>query len=149
MVEPIAAVSASADPVIPANNMLATMLAWARPPLNRPTRAFANRTSRMVMPPRFMISPASTKNGTAIKGKESMPLNMLFGIMIIGMPAPTISIPVSEANPIANTMGIPPARNASMTINMTIPTTGNSLQASGHSTGDEGSGSGGLKPLLV
>lgn len=131
MVEPMAAVSAKADPVIPANNMLATMLACARPPVNRPTRALAKRTSRTVMPPRFMISPASTKNGTAINGKESMPLNMLLGIMINGAPAPTTSIPVSEANPIANTMGIPPARKASMTINMINPTTQYPLRAPG------------------
>ena len=37
-------------------------------------KAWANSTRRSVMPPRFMISPASRKNGSAISGKLSMPL---------------------------------------------------------------------------
>ena len=36
----MAAVSATADPLMPAKNMLAAMLTWARPPVMWPTRLF-------------------------------------------------------------------------------------------------------------
>ena len=50
------------------------MFTCASPPLRCPISAWLNSTSRVVMPPRFINSPASTKNGSAIRGKLSIPL---------------------------------------------------------------------------
>ena len=73
-IEPSAETSATAEPDMPANSIDDRMLTWARPPLRWPIIAWLNSTRRMVMPPRFMSSPASMKNGIAISGKESIPL---------------------------------------------------------------------------
>ena len=73
-VDPSADVSATADPERPANSIDDRMLTCARPPRMWPMKAWENSTRRRVMPPRFMTSPASIKNGSAISGKLSMPL---------------------------------------------------------------------------
>ena len=70
MTDPIAVASAVHDPDA-AKIVQATMAAWAKPPEILPTRISENRTSRSVTRPRAMTSPASTKNGTAMSGKES------------------------------------------------------------------------------
>ena len=53
------------------------MFTCASPPLRCPIIAWLNSTIRMVMPPRFINSPASMKNGIAISGNESMPVKTL------------------------------------------------------------------------
>ena len=72
--EPSAEVSATAEPERPANMMEDRMLTCARPPRRCPMSACENSTILMVMPPLFMSSPASMKNGMAMSGKLSMPL---------------------------------------------------------------------------
>ena len=66
--------SATADPLSPANNMLERMLTWASPPRTWPMRAWLSRTRFTVICPAFIISPARMKNGIAISGKLSIPL---------------------------------------------------------------------------
>ena len=65
MTEPIAEVSATAEPEMPLRKVVASTLTMERPPRSRvsPTRTSANATSRRAMPPSAMIAPASTKNG--------------------------------------------------------------------------------------
>ena len=78
---PMAAVSETAAPVIPAKKTLAMMLACARPPRTLPARMLAKRTSRVVMPPLFMISPAKMKKGMAIRVNMSRPEKYCRGAM--------------------------------------------------------------------
>ena len=73
-IEPSAEVSATADPLSPANSMLERMLTWASPPRRWPMRAWLSRTRFTVICPAFIISPARMKNGIAISGKLSIPL---------------------------------------------------------------------------
>ena len=73
-IEPNAEVSATAEPESPANNIEDKMFTCARPPRRCPIIACANSTKRAVMPPLFINSPASIKNGIAISGKLSIPL---------------------------------------------------------------------------
>ena len=76
-IAPTAAVSAAADPDIPAKNILATMDTAARPPDIHPTRASAKFTILLEIPPESIRAPASIKRGTAIRGKESTALTIL------------------------------------------------------------------------
>ena len=71
---PIAEASATAEPEMPANIMEESTFTCARPPRICPTKDCAKRTMTAVMPPAFMSSPARMKNGTANRGKLSMPL---------------------------------------------------------------------------
>ena len=66
--------SATADPERPAKRMDDNTFTWASPPRRCPINAWENCTRRMVIPPLFISSPASMKNGIAISGKLSMPL---------------------------------------------------------------------------
>ena len=75
-IEPSAEVSATADPLRPANSMLERMLTWASPPRTWPMSAWLSRTRFTVICPAFIISPARMKNGIAISGKLSIPLYM-------------------------------------------------------------------------
>ena len=74
--EPSADASATDEPEMPAMIMLPTMEMLARPPRRRPTRALQKMISRWVVPPAFMRWPARMKKGMAIKGKESIPVNI-------------------------------------------------------------------------
>ena len=73
MIDPSAETSATADPEIPANSMESTTFTCASPPRKWPTMACAKPTIRALMPPRFISSPASMKNGIAIRGKLFIP----------------------------------------------------------------------------
>jgi len=73
-IEPIAAVSATALPVIPAKKTLARMLAWPNPPRTCPTSVVEKLTNRLVIAVLFIISPARIKRGIAINGNKSHPL---------------------------------------------------------------------------
>jgi hypothetical protein len=50
---------------MPPKMMLAMTTTWASPPLKEPTMLEANRKIRPVIPPAFMIFPASRKKGMA------------------------------------------------------------------------------------
>ena len=50
------------------------MLTWASPPRKWPIMDSENLTIERVIPPEFINSPARMKNGTAISGKEYMPV---------------------------------------------------------------------------
>ena len=70
---PSAAVSAAAEPEMPAKNMEATITAQASPPGTQPTRLSEKSMSWREIPPVSMIDPASMKSGTARRSKESTP----------------------------------------------------------------------------
>jgi hypothetical protein len=61
-------VSATADPLIPANIMLTRTVVCARPPRTRPTSSRLSVNSRSVIWPEFISAPVSRKNGIAISG---------------------------------------------------------------------------------
>ena len=67
IIGPMVAVSAAEEPEIEPKNRLATIFTCARLPRIHPTRVLESVTSRSVIPPAPMISPARIKNGTAIR----------------------------------------------------------------------------------
>ena len=73
-------VLACAEPVMPPKNILATILESPRLAGRRPISSIANRISFSVIFPRFIISPASMKNGIAKRGRLPMPLKIDCGI---------------------------------------------------------------------
>ena len=75
--EPIEAVSATDEPEMQPNSVLARMFTSARPPRMKPTNTLARLTSRVAMPPSAMMPPASTKNGMASSAKSSVPSEIL------------------------------------------------------------------------
>src|SRR5574341_431996 len=83
--EPTAALSAAAEPEIPAKNMLATTDTMASPPVTQPTRTLAKLMSRREIPPLSIRAPASRKNGTAWSTVESAPPNICCGTRVSGM----------------------------------------------------------------
>ena len=58
MIEPIAAVSAVAEPDTPEKMAAETTETWASPPRRWPTSALANSTIRTVSPPALIRLPA-------------------------------------------------------------------------------------------
>src|ERR1700746_1188742 len=88
--EPIAEVSATAEPEMPLRNVVASTLTIERPPRTRvnPTSTSANATSRRAMPPSAMIAPASTKKG-------------IVSIATLLTPSEIFSISASSGIPIA------------------------------------------------
>ena len=83
--EPTAETSAADEPEMPENRYSLTTVVMPRPPRMWPTSARANPTSRSVMPPVFMRSPASTNSGMASRRNESIPAIARCGTTIIGM----------------------------------------------------------------
>ncbi len=75
--EPTAAASAMAAPETPAIIMFTITTTYDSPPRMLPTAASAKATSRRVIPPAFISSPAKMKNGTAIRMNESAPLTVI------------------------------------------------------------------------
>ncbi|BDF79294.1 hypothetical protein CE91St28_20880 [Pyramidobacter piscolens] len=69
---PIAAVVAAEDPEMAAKNMHATIDTIPSPPWQAPRNELARAMSRLDMPPCSMRLPDRIKNGTAMKGKESV-----------------------------------------------------------------------------
>jgi len=65
---PIAAASATDEPIKPAKIIEARMAAYPRPPRTWPIISCAIRTTRRERPPAVIISPAKTKKGMAISG---------------------------------------------------------------------------------
>jgi hypothetical protein len=64
-----------------------------------------------VMPPRLITSPASTKNGIAISGKEYMPEKRVERSFEKNCSFPSMTIPRPGASSSAKTTGVPIARN--------------------------------------
>ena len=60
MIDPMAAVSAAADPDTPEKMAAETIETWARPPRTWPTSAFAKLTIFCVSPPSVIRLPART-----------------------------------------------------------------------------------------
>ncbi len=92
--EPIAEVSATAEPEMPLRKVVASTLTIERPPRTRvkPTRTSANATSRRAIPPSAMIAPASTKKGivsiaTLLTPSEIFSITASSGIPIDQAPA--------------------------------------------------------------
>ena len=71
--EPIAAVSAMADPDTPPNMVQLITVTTPKPPGNQPNSTRANSTMRLPTPPWASSSPAKTNSGTASKMKGSTP----------------------------------------------------------------------------
>ena len=99
--EPIAEVSATAEPEMPLKNVVATTLTTERPPRTRvkPTSTSANATSRLAMPPSAMMAPASTKNGMVSIATLLTPSEIFSITASSGMPihkAPAIAAKASE-----------------------------------------------------
>jgi len=101
MTEPIAEVSATAEPEIPLKKVVASTLTADSPPRTRtsPTRTLAKATSRRAMPPSAMIAPASTKNGIVSIANLLTPLDTCSITASSGMPIH--QAPASAASPSA------------------------------------------------
>ncbi len=81
-IDPIAAASETAAPVIPAKKILAIILAWASPPRRCPTITFANLTSLDVIPDVFIICPAKIKKWHSHQSKHIQPAKNLCGTIL-------------------------------------------------------------------
>ena len=92
------ATSADDDPDIPEKNMLNTVTTCASPPRTWPTSACDRLAIRTTTLAEVISSPTSRKNGTAINGSASMPLNSwamiegrLTGVKRVPITTPAIS----------------------------------------------------------
>ena len=94
-----------ADPDTAAKNMQPTTATIASPEVMCPTSASANATSRRVMPPTDMMSPARMKSGTATSGKVSTAVHNFWTTTRSGRPVR--NRPTSAAIPRLNEMGDP------------------------------------------
>src|SRR5574342_1109338 len=108
---PVAAQSAVAAPEAPAMMRFVPIRTCARPPVIRPTKRAEKSTSRRVMPPRSMSTPAMMKNGRARKGKESRITSIRCPTTTMGtlVPSQMASVP---ATPMATATGAPSRRRA-------------------------------------
>ena len=79
VIEPIAAVSALAEPQTPEKNIVPKTTTMPKPPRTRPTRTKDMFTIRPAIPPWPIIVPAKIKSGIANKVNESMPLRIFCG----------------------------------------------------------------------
>ena len=118
----MAEVSATADPLIPANSMLVTMLTWASPPRRWPTRVLAKFTRLMVIPARFITSPVRMKNGMASNGNWWMPANVRWNSIFRKIGFSASRNPTIGANPSAKTIGMPTAMATRKIQKKVIPT---------------------------
>src|SRR5699024_7476507 len=76
----------------------------------RPMRTLAASTSRLAIPPLFMITPASTNSGIASSGKELMPVNICWEATRTASSAPTSGMAARNALiPMATAIGTEPA----------------------------------------
>jgi hypothetical protein len=101
---PIAATVATAAPEIAPKNILAIIATKASPPEKRPTIELAKSTSLLDMPPNSIREPARIKNGTAMRGKESVAVNIFCTSTMRGTD-PEKKIAATDDRPIAIAMG--------------------------------------------
>ncbi len=84
-IDPMALVSATAAPVIPAKIMLMTTLIYASPPRTGPTRTLQKVTSLRVRPPALMMFPARIKKGIAMSTGLSIPVKIRWAASMSGV----------------------------------------------------------------
>jgi hypothetical protein len=106
MIPPIAAVVAGHDPDIAAKIMEAPIETIARPPVKREKKRLTNCTNFFESPPAVMRLPARIKNGIAMRGKELMPLNMVWATMTKGVFMP-MTMASTAAKPRLTPIGTP------------------------------------------
>ena len=82
VIDPIAAVSALADPQTPEKNIVPKTTTIPKPPRTLPTRTRDIFTILPAIPPWPIIVPANINNGIANNVNESMPLRIFWGIVI-------------------------------------------------------------------
>jgi len=104
--DPTAAVSATAAPVMPAKNTLTPMFTSASAPGILPNKTIQKSTNFLEIPDLPINSPAKMKNGTARRGNESSPTNMYWGIAFNGI-MPCAMIVTNDDIPITNAIGTP------------------------------------------
>src|SRR5512139_1301210 len=85
MTEPMAEVSATADPERLPKNMQATELTMESPPGNRPTKRLAKSTMRFASPPAPSNWPVMMKNGMARSEKAFVPCSVCCATRTTGM----------------------------------------------------------------
>src|SRR5258706_2015399 len=111
--EPMAAVSAVAEPDRSAKNMLATMVTCPMPPRMKPTSACEKSMIRLETPPESMMAPVSMKNGIARRPKLLRLANSCCGMTSSGVPVEASAI--VAARPMHTATGTPsPIRAAPM-----------------------------------
>ena len=108
MMAPMAATVAGEEPEMAAKKAQAAVAAIARPPDRPPKRAVATLISRLEMPPAVMMLPERTKNGIAIRVKESAELNICWMITSIGTSVKKRSASMTVAT-MATAIGVPVA----------------------------------------
>ena len=106
---PTAAVSAAAEPEMPAKITLVRMATRPRPPVIWPIRAEERFTRRLERPPCSISSPESMKKGMAIRLKESTPVKSLWPTRT-GSTTPLANRAMAEPRPMENAMGTPRSR---------------------------------------
>ena len=104
--EPTAAVSAAAEPEMPANRAEVPISTRPMPPVKWPRKARAISISFSEMPPDSISSPESMKNGMAIKEKELTPENSFWATRVAGT-VPLIRMAMIEPAPKEKAMGTP------------------------------------------
>jgi hypothetical protein len=90
--EPMAAVSAMADPDTPPNSVQLTTVTTPSPPGSQPKSTRANSTMRWPTPPWASSSPAKMNSGTASRMKGSTPPMKDRKMVSIGWPRPCQAI---------------------------------------------------------
>jgi len=75
---------AAFEPDRPETMYMLTTITWKSPPRKWPTQACTSRTSRRLIPPWFMITPAKMKNGRARSTKLPTPLEVMWASATIG-----------------------------------------------------------------
>ena len=80
----MAAVSAVADPVSPANRVPVATMLWASPPRTLWSTILQKPISLSVMPDSLMRSPAKMKKGMAMSGKDEDALYICCVMMLKG-----------------------------------------------------------------
>ena len=118
--------SATAEPDMPAKMMLATTLAWPRPPGIQPTSSLAVSKIFSVILPAFIRLPARMNRGTAISRKESMPLTIFWPMTTKGYPRDRH--PSTAEAPMEMLIGTPMTRRSTnairkITISVSLPYT--------------------------
>ena len=98
--------------------MLDTIPVCASPPGKRPINSIAKRISLSVILPRFIISPASMKNGIASRGRLPIPLKIACDTAIVAIGVPVLSERTRRLNtPVISSdtyIGIPARMNTNV-----------------------------------
>src|SRR5690606_12736138 len=109
-IPPIAEAAATAEPAMAPNNIAAITFTYSNPPGSLPVMDLARLINRLAMPPRFMISPASIKKGTAKREKLSNPVPIRWAMVVAEGTVATVTISViNPDNPKLQATGTPKA----------------------------------------